>query len=169
MTIFLISTGIDRAKEDSLDVQHLLVFSFFSPFLLSELRDNSRQMLLIFFRFFLKQTRHFSYGCIGREHSSHFAMKQAIYNSIKSLLFLACVTDFAGIVGTFCFGKFCIDSLALVNCLFTSSLNFLQDISLCRFFRFSTRRSPVYHTVSCRSRICLSCIGACESPKLTSK
>ena len=52
-----------------------------------------------------KQTRHFSFGRVGREHSTYFAMKQAIYNSIKSLLILACVTNFAGIVGTFCFGK----------------------------------------------------------------
>ena len=32
-------------------------------------------------------------------------MKQAIYNSIKLLLILACVTDLAGIVGTFCLNK----------------------------------------------------------------
>ena len=29
MTIFLISSGVDRAKEDSFEVQQLLVFSFF--------------------------------------------------------------------------------------------------------------------------------------------
>ena len=29
MTIFLISSGVDSAKEDSFDVQQLLVFSFF--------------------------------------------------------------------------------------------------------------------------------------------
>ena len=48
MTIVLISSGVGRAKEDSFDVQQLLIYTCFSPFVTSELRDNSRHMLLIF-------------------------------------------------------------------------------------------------------------------------
>ena len=48
ITIFFISSGVGKTKEDSIDMQQLLIFSCFSPFILSELRDNSRQMLLIF-------------------------------------------------------------------------------------------------------------------------
>ena len=48
MTIVLITSGVGRAKEDSFDVQQLLISTCFSPFVTSELRDNSRHMLLIF-------------------------------------------------------------------------------------------------------------------------
>ena len=48
MTIVLILSGVGRAKEDSFDVQQLLISTCFSPFVPSELRDNSRHMLLIF-------------------------------------------------------------------------------------------------------------------------
>ena len=41
MTIFLISSGFVRATEDSFDVQQLLISTCFSPFVPSELRDNS--------------------------------------------------------------------------------------------------------------------------------
>ena len=47
MTIVLISSGVSRVKEDSFDVQQLLISTCFSHFVQSERRDNSRHMLLI--------------------------------------------------------------------------------------------------------------------------
>ena len=87
MTIVLISSGVGRAKEDSFDMQQLLISTCFSPFVpVGTERQLTTYVADLFRKMVGKQTHHFSFGRVGREHSSYFAMKQAIYNSIKLLI-----------------------------------------------------------------------------------
>ena len=49
MMIFLISSVVGKEKEDSSEVQQLLLSTSLSSFSLLEMKDNSRQIFLIFY------------------------------------------------------------------------------------------------------------------------